>query len=570
MIRQLAQLMSVVLFCGICSQSAHPQSSTPPTSPAAPQQQQRPVHEPATVLKATTRLVVLDVVATYRQGGAVTDLKAQDFTVLEDGKRQEVRVFNFRQPPTGATTAPKPARLPPNVFSNAPAFSSENSLNVIVLDLLNTDFEYQAYGRQQVLKYLGSIPDGQPVAVALYTLGRKLRLLQDFTSDFAALRSVVNGVKDERSLAQDSSTVGTVIDNPIHVHVKELAQAFEGTEQLDRRVQYTLESLAALAKILSVYPGRKNLIWISSTFPIGVSPEFELNGFDKLRDYEQSMVFVWQALVDAQIAVYPLDPRGPLSLSQYGGSNNDAVSGDTDSGLPEFATMKQVARFTGGKAFYNQNDLDDAIRSSIVDGSTYYTLAYYPDNKNWNGKFRKIDVKVNRHEVKLRHRPGYYALNTDANSVKDSNRPFAVFARALDLDSPVSSGLRFEAGIVQPSQKTQNKLLLNLALDPHAISFETQEDGLQHAKVDCVVHAYDEKGKLVQADGDTLSFALSPEAFSQAMQNYLLGRVTIALPAGPYLLRLGVMDERTGLIGTTNARITVAPSAGPAEVKPKE
>ena len=260
MLRQLAKLVSALSFYGICLQSAQPQSSTPPESSSATQQQPKAVYEPATVLKATTRLVVVDVVATDRHGRPVTDLKAQDFAVLENGKPQDVRVFNFRQPPTGATTALKPAKLPPNVFSNAPAFSSKNSLNVIVLDLLNTDFEYQAYGRQQVLKYLGSIPDGEPVAVALYALGRKLRLLQDFTSDFAALRSAVNGVKDERSLAQDSSAVGTVIDNPIHVHVKELSQAFEGTEQLDRRVQYTLESLAALAKILSVYPGRKNLI----------------------------------------------------------------------------------------------------------------------------------------------------------------------------------------------------------------------------------------------------------------------------------------------------------------------
>lgn len=567
---RLLWLVSAALFLSASSQSqtASPQ---PQTAPASTQSHSKQLNEPVTALKVTTRLVVLDVVATDGKGRSVTDLKPQDFTVLEDGKRQEVRVFNFRQPllANAPPASTKAVKLPANVFTNTPAYKPGTSLNVILLDLLNTDFNDQAYGRQQVLKYLAAIPDGEPIAVAVYTLGRKLRLVQDFTSDFAALRNVVNSVKDKHSLAQENSAAGDSIDSPLHSAVKELAKVYQGTEQLDRRVQYTLEGLSALAKILSGFPGRKNLIWISTTFPVGVANDDPAwNTFGELRDYEKAIVSVSQALVDAQVAVYPVDPRGPLSLPQYSGQeSDDAASSDPGSGIPEYTTMKRVAQFTGGKAYYNQNDIDDVIRNSIADGSTYYTLAYYPDNKDWNGNFRKIEVKVNRRGLKLRHRPGYYALNIKA--IKDTNQPFAAFGRALNLDSPVSTALRFEAGLVQPSEKTQNKVLLNFALDPRAVTFEHREDGLQHATVDCAVQAYSEKGELIKTDANTLSVALDSQAFSQVMQNYLLTHVTIDLPPGLYLLRLGAMDEHTGLIGTTNARVTINPSAS-GESKPAE
>jgi VWFA-related protein len=503
--------------------------------------------------------------------------------VLEDGKRQEVRIFNFRHPPlTGAAPAAQKAiKLPANVFTNIPAYSPSNSLNVIVLDLLNTDFDDQAYGRKQILKYLASIQDGEPIAVAVYTLGKKLHLVQDFTSDFTALRNAINGIKSEHSVVLDNPAAGVSPDvkeivAPPPTALKEFSKVYEGAEQLDRRVQYTLDGLFALTRNLSGYAGRKNLIWISTTFPIGVGPDENLgpNEFDNLRDYEQAIISASQALVDAQIAVYPVDPRGPLSPDLYGGHGtapSDQVvtlTAAAGSGVAEQNTMKQMAQLTGGKAYYNQNDIDDAIRNSIADGSTYYTLAYYPDNKDWNGKFRKIDVKVNRHGVKLRHRPGYYALNPKAGN--DANRLFAEFARALNVDSPISTGLRFEAGVVQPSEKTQNKVVLNFALDPHAISFEKHDDGLQHAAVECAVQAYSEKGQPVKIDGNTLSVALDPQAFSKAMQSFLQAQVSIDLSPGFYVLRIGVMDEHTGLIGTTNARVTVASSVSAAESKSEE
>src|SRR5262249_3419887 len=219
--------------------------------------------------------------------------------------------------------------------------------------------------------------------------------------------------------------------------------------------------------------------------------------------------------------------------------------------------MDDLADRTGGKAFYNRNDLDAALRKSIDDGSTYYTLGYYPSNKNWDGKFRRIKVTVNRPDIKLRHRLGYYSVAHRAYAKVDARQRALAFGRALSLDSPASTALIFKAAVVPPSSQTRNKVLVSFAIDPQAISFERQADGLQHALVDCGVQAYSEKGKPVIGDIATFDAKLGPEDFKRVMQSGFQCQRHLDLPGGNYILRLGVVDDQTGLTGTTTARITV-------------
>src|SRR5262249_31108665 len=162
-------------------------------------------------------------------------------------------------------------------------------------------------------------------------------------------------------------------------------------------------------------------IWISEAFPIGIDPDLTLStgSFNSMRNYAPEVAETAEALTDAQIAVYPVDARGLVNYSVFDASNSgrdkfgrsisrpgrmqQEISRQSAELASAHGAMNELADRTGGKAFYNRNDLDVAIRKSIDDGSTYYTLAYYPENKDWNGKFRKIRVKVKRDGVKLRH-----------------------------------------------------------------------------------------------------------------------------------------------------------------------
>src|SRR5512140_2112024 len=162
----LAVLCPVIFAFILFSTGTQSQTGSPGlSSPTAPQQAS-PNYETATVLKVVTRLVVVDVVATNNKGEAITDLKSEDFTILEDGAEQKVRAFNLQKPVQEPPQSAQPqAKLADNVSTNIPRYNVNNALNVILLDALNTGLGNQAYMRDEMLKYLRTIPTGQPVAV---------------------------------------------------------------------------------------------------------------------------------------------------------------------------------------------------------------------------------------------------------------------------------------------------------------------------------------------------------------------------------------------------------------------
>ena len=187
--------------------------------------------ESSTVLKATTRLVIIDVVASDARGHAVTDLKPNDFTVLEDARLQNIRAFGFQHPVPRSANAVEP-KLPPNVFTNIPRFQQTSALNVVLLDALNTSLPNQAYARQQMIKYLEKMPADQPIAV--YTLGTKLRMLQDFTSDPNILKEVVKNYKGQASPLQESPAGGPDVEMfPPGVFESLPAEVQQGLEQFE-------------------------------------------------------------------------------------------------------------------------------------------------------------------------------------------------------------------------------------------------------------------------------------------------------------------------------------------------
>ncbi|MBZ5504366.1 MAG: VWA domain-containing protein [Acidobacteriia bacterium] len=598
----LGCFLMLVLVSGMNPQ-AHAPGTLKDEAPASPQssaltqsqnvqdqnKQQKPalVYESATVLKSITRLVVVDVVATGKDG-AVTDLQRDDFTVLEDGKEQKVRVFSFQQPRVNTSGGAPivPPRLPENVYSNVARYNTSSALNVVLLDALNTNLPNQAYVRDQMIRYLEKMPEGQPVAV--YTLGTKLTLLQDFTNDPAVLKAVVKELKGKVSPLQDNPAggpepellpAGLADSGMMPAGMLDAMQRFEQERvsfQTDLRITYTVNALTSIARSLSGYPGRKNLIWVSEAFPLSVDPNMELTGdiFAGTRNYGAQIAKTADALIDAQIAIYPIDARGLAAPSVFSAANSgrdkfgrslgrggrfgSAISSESAQLQNVHGAMQEMADRTGGRAFYNTNGIDGAIRKSIEDGSTYYTLAYYPENKNWNGKFRKIQVKVNQHGIKLRYRLGYYAVDPRMFVDQNQKQQMAAFELALSPDSPISTALPFNALVIPPAEKSPNTVRVNFGVDPHAISFEKQADGLEHAKVECTVQVFSVKGKPMGGKLTTVNAALKQETFDKVMQDTFPCQQAVDLQPGSYFLRLGVRDDRTGLIGTTNAKVSIA------------
>jgi hypothetical protein len=100
-------------------------------------------------------------------------------------------------------------------------------------------------------------------------------------------------------------------------------------------------------------------------------------------------------------------------------------------------------------------------------------------------------------------------------------------------------------------------VLIRYGIDPHAISFELKEDGLQHASVDCGVRVYNKAGADVHTNGNTFSAALTADQYQKVIRTIYPCNQSLELPPGDYFLRLAVRDDSSGLIGTANAQVSI-------------
>jgi len=585
------------------------------TSTTAAEQQADPALGPVDVLKIKTRLVVVDVVVRDKKGAVVTDLKKQDFKVTENGKEQAISIFSFQRPSDGEALPIKNVSQPPNVFANRPKFQANRTLNVLLIDALNCTLLNQAYVRSQMVRFLEKLPEGQPIAI--FAMGRKLRMLQDFTTDLTELKSVIHAFKGESSPVLKSSAgtpeqpmvltgmaeqVALATDPELVGQIVDFAQE-SGSGQLDFRIQYTMAALTSLARMLSGYPGRKNLIWLTESVPVNVFPDTKAissssntqslkvdeksltstqgthrDNTQSIRNYSDQLAMIGNMLADAQVAVYPVDARGLEGSAFYNVANN--VSGQAAMGglvqrmegkqaeelFEAHHNMLDLAEKTGGLAFYNRNDLDVAVRNGIDDGAIYYTIGYYPEKKTWNGQFRKVHVSVDRPGTRVRHRDGYYAIDRASYEQQHPGQHDKDFNQALNPDYPASNVLPFEAEVLPPSVPGDNKVQIRYAVNAHQIIFEKDVDGLQRAHVDCAARAFAPKkiGHPVKTEIGRMDAHLNQVQFDKVSATYLPCQLSLELPPGTYLLRLAIRDNLGGTLGSVNASVVV-PERAPAE-----
>src|SRR5215471_8575599 len=165
--------------------------------------QQSTVEVPPITIRATTRVVTVDVVVVDKKGNPITGLKPEDFTLEENGKKQKISFFV----PPGATNGPAPAAPPPGILSNHPEHIRPAGVpTVLLLDACNSPFKDQAYARSQMLKYVVEQgKSGHPMAVL--TLGDRLRVLQQFTSDPQVLITAIKNLRPEEQILQAAAPV---------------------------------------------------------------------------------------------------------------------------------------------------------------------------------------------------------------------------------------------------------------------------------------------------------------------------------------------------------------------------
>jgi VWFA-related protein len=557
------------------------------------------------------QLVQLDISVTDSTGRPITGLQQSDFTVLEDGQPQAIRTFEPHIPNTvqavKSAAAPK-LSLPPNTFTNQVAAPPEGPLSILLLDLWNTPVSDQAYARKQTIEFLKGLPPGK--TIAMYVLGNRLTLVQGFSDDSATLVAAAEKVLNERSLLLRTDTerqqfqgatdnIGRVATPGINAAAGALsnvnsgggldlgnAQARQRTNAMmeaDRtaeRVFTTLDALSALARSVSSYQGRKNLIWLSGSFPIRLKPSaaglMQLNGGSFARttgletapNFPAALRVVTQALATARIAVYPIDVRGiqisgvDISMSNAESASFTSIDKPQAFGhnlniqsatrFEEHSSMKEVAEQTGGEVL-SGNDVRGSIGRAMEDGSTYYAIAYTPARSDKSPEFRKIEVKLNRTGVKLAYRPGYFPKGKpDGDSPKA--HPLIV---AMQPGVPPSTVVPLTV-VVLPPDATNKKTRITYTIDIRGMDFAETPEHRKRAIIDCIAVAFTKQGAPIRQISNTMDATLPLSEYESALRTGLVVPQELELPPGEYLLRLGVMDHGSQKIGTLDAPLAVA------------
>jgi VWFA-related protein len=608
---------------GLLPAALHGQPAGSGQSPAAPPVtaaqvqvplQQAPNDPGIVTLRASSRLTVVDVTVNDGKGQPIEGLKASDFHIFEDGKEQPINHFEELRADVPRATRQPPA-LPPNVYTNLQPPPNSSSVNVILMDALNTKLTDQAFVKSETLAYLKTLAPG--TRVAIMTLSNQLRILQGFTQDGAVLAAAVKS-KNNRQLPSPlmntdmddtNDSLADVVDAGTAAALQEFANE-TNSFQTDMRNRMTLEALDQISGYLSTIPGRKNLIWFTAGMPLQMFPQGGVNDLATMTDYTKELRRTTDLLTAAQIAVYPVDAQGLHGNMQgsatSGGSGFANGNGGAKMAASNLAflqktgaeqlSMVAVAEATGGVAYFNTNGLKEAIAKAIANGANYYTITYVPPVPKYDGAFHKISVKVDRPGAKLAYRSGYYSDDVAHNEAggtsltpASAGGPMVVddMAESMRRGVPTSSQILFDvrvqpdtgtmnppgtkpAGVLNP--KLQDKPLkrydVQYIFPARQIMFTDAPNNMHHGALEFEVAAYDVNGTMLNSISQSIELPLAADAYNKLQKSPFQFFQQLDLPPGDIFLRIGIHDITASRIGTLEIPVAVTKKADPSTVKP--
>jgi len=323
--------------------------------------------------------------------------------------------------------------------------------------------------------------------------------------------------------------------------------------------QRTLDALIAIAKYLAHFPGRKNLIWVSSAFPISIgfdTPRQPGDTRDQIHftsDLEHSYKVLNSALNNASMAIYPVDARGLVAGAPGTTNWNNLYSSQ--------GTMNELASATGGRAFVNTNDIARAMRAAADDSQASYELGFYPHDIKWNNQFHALKVKVSRPGVHLRYRQGYFATKEAPRTAKtgDQDKVETQFNQALysPLDAP-GLGLRVTLEKVTHHSDTRRVMGTNKVVPFHkdrallAIDVDAHDIKLQGGSVllAVVLAQTGPDGKVLDATRYDMKMRVAANGVQRLLGQGLRMDKWVDLVQGATLLELVVRDPGSGELGS--------------------
>ena len=516
-----------------------------------------PAQQEDYTFRVQTDLVLVNVTVRDKNGNIVTNLKTDDFTILEDGKPQKVVSFDIENVDAVANqdvAQPRPLAGPPSTSLPAvPAAPAKTAEEFKDRRLIVLFFDLSAMEPDEIDRAVTSAEhyvDTQMAPadlVSIVSLGSALLVNQDFTSDHDLLKKQLQAFGVGSGQGYEEGTTGTTEGTP------DTGQPFtaDDTEYNIFNTDRRLEALRSVAEKLAHLQQKKSLIYFSSGMDrTGIENQSELRA-------------AINAAVRSNLAIYTMDLRGLQALVAGGEAQNASLRGTSaysgqsminalSSNFTTQETLVTLASDTGGRAFLDSNDFSQVFKGVQQDTASYYLLGYRSTNPARDGRYRRIVVKVNVPGVKLDYRRGYYAPADYQHSTKEDKELQLQQELASDLpttDLPVylsTAYFRLAANIFF--------VPISLVVPGSQIPF-TRASDRDKATLDVIGLVLDDQHHPVTQIRDTVKLAV--DSSSEVRKKNVQYDTGVSLPPGKYHLKFVVRENQTGRMGSFETDLTV-------------
>jgi len=506
-------------------------------------------------IQVSSELVLVNVVAHDKKGNLVRDLKKGDFTLLEDGKKQEIATFDFENVDELATAGSAEAAVS-GVAGGALLSArkqAEPSLDARDRRLILLFFDFSAMDPEQIDRSVDAAKKFvdtkmQPAdLMALVSLATNMRVDLDFTDDKTKLLATLTAFNSGQGQGFENGSTGSAEG------AAETSGAFSAddtdfnTFNADRK----LLALQSLMQALGKLPQKKSLIYFSN----GISQ----SGADN----QSALRATTAAAVKANVSIYSLDIRGlqafppggeAQSASLHGQSaySGQSVLNDLSGNAASQETLATLSSDTGGKAFFDSNDFSGVFSQVQKDSSAYYVLGFTSNNPLKDGRFRRLKVQVNRTDLKLDFRAGYYA-GRDFEHLNRADREQQLVDE-LDTQLPRVDVPLYAGAAYFRQDDAHYYLAVALVIPGSQIPFVTEKEK-DNATIDIIGEAL-EGGKLrVGQLRDTVKLAV--ESTQQVRRKNVQYNTGFVLAPGSYHLKFIVRENQSGRMGSFETDVQI-------------
>jgi VWFA-related protein len=500
------------------------------------------------VFRSGIEYVPVDVVVTDHDDRPVTDLKRDEFEIIENGRRQTIADFRFVSVPVAHRAIETNLVDPePDVATNA-APSQNSRLFAIVIDDLHVIEPAIIPLKRVLMDFIAALSPDDDVAIVF--VGRS-DLSVNFTRNTTRLRAAVEHVRQAMgfgldALAQEPDGRATALSSASGVIL---------TRPAGTRVNYARSVAFVLKNTAMALAGsghaRRAIVYVSggtTLQPFGGAYDPNYN-----QDFHDDLLDAFDAARRADVPIYTFDPRGAVTPEEAvrGGISvihNPGIRARIAANIKlQLDYLSEVAINTGGRAFTNMSDLSRAVREIVGENGSYYLLGYYPDPLVRDGKFHELKVHVSRPGMRVRARQGYVAPLPGRAAV----------TAAVALDAAMRSGVNvsglpiriFVAPLVSGTKGVATAVTVEIAYPAPPDGSRAIDD-----TIDLGVIAVDPDGKIKAQSRREMKF--SGTAPPSGPLTFLVDEA-IDLPPQPLTLRVGVASRVLGTAGTSQMLLDV-------------